>query len=187
LSIVPINYGRQQFDDSFLKVEIPTVPALDKSVVLMVGDEATAYIVPQFPASTRFVRICSNFISPGRNAKLDAQIRNILDQYDSSRTLIYYANEKEMNDAPPILAYFGIAKENRPCREIKSQTGNKGYLCQGSQMQKQAHKAANASQFRNVAGVKLAIAPREVPEAVIHAKQVGVSAIDVFLQGNADF
>lgn len=86
LSIVPINYGRQQFDDSFLKVEIPT-----------------------------------------------------------------------------------------------------GYLCQGFQMQKQAHKAANASQFRNVAGVKLAIAPREVPEAVIHAKQVGVSAIDVFLQGNADF
>jgi hypothetical protein len=165
-TVIPIDYGRQKFDDSFLQVEVPPIPDLDRSVVMMVGDEPTSYIIPRFPASTRFVRVSSNFFFPGRNAKLDRQIRDILAQYDITKTLVYVANAEEIDTARATISYFGIALEDQPCREINSRTGNKGYLCGASPAPKPGEsgpttRAANVPKFRDVDGVKLEVTPGE--------------------------
>jgi hypothetical protein len=166
LSVTPINYGRQEFDDGFLKVEIPPITDLDKSVVLMVGDEATAYIIPRFPARTRFVRVSSNFVFPGRNAKLDQQVRDILAQYDITHTLLYVSNAEEIEVARPAISYFGVMVEDRPCREIRSRTGNKGYLCGVVPVPKPGEApvstlATNVPRFLDREGVKLEVTPQQ--------------------------
>jgi len=129
LTVVPMNYGRQAFDDGFLRVEAPAIPDLDRSVVLMVGEEGTAYILPHFPPTTRFVRVFSNFVWPGRNERLDREIRGILGRYDLARTLAYLANTEEAVSARSTLAYFGLTLDGRPCWEIRGKPGNRGYLC----------------------------------------------------------
>jgi hypothetical protein len=127
--VVPADYGRRAFDDAFLKRTIPSIANLDKSVVLMGGSEATSYIVPQFPATTRFVRVASNFVFPGRNANLDLKIRGLLAQYDASRTLVYLANREESDDVRRNVAYYGVILDDRSCVEVRSNVGNSGYLC----------------------------------------------------------
>ncbi len=127
--VIPMNYGRQNFDNEFLKVEIPPIPELERSVVLMFGEEATSYMVPRFPATTRFVRLSSNFLMPGRNAHLDLEIREILARYDIARILAYVSNPEEVDLARNNLAYFGFALDGRPCWEIRAKAGTKGYLC----------------------------------------------------------
>ena len=171
LSVTPINYGRQEFDDSFLKVEIPQVPDLDKSLVLMVGDEGTSYIIPRFPPETRFVRLSSNFVFPGRNAKLDQRIRDLLAQYDIARTLLYVSNADEIEVARPTIAYFGVAIEDRPCQEVRSRTGNKGYLCGVVPAPKPGEApasalGANVPRFLDREGVRLEVTP---PQALAGA------------------
>ena len=166
LSVTPINYGRQEFDNGFLRVEIPQVPDLDKSLVLMVGDEGTSYIIPRFPAETRFVRVSSNFVFPGRNAKLDQQIRDILARYEVARTLLYVSNAEEIEVARPTIAYFGVTVEDRPCLEIRSRTGNKGYLCGVVPAPKPGEApppalGANVPRFLDREGVRLEVTPQQ--------------------------
>ncbi|MGD0099325.1 MAG: hypothetical protein ABSC60_03150 [Acidobacteriota bacterium] len=127
--VIPPSFGRKAFDDEFLRVEIPQIQDMDRSVVLMAGEEATAYIVPRFPSSTRFVRIVSNFVFPGRNAKLDEQIRSILAPYDAAHQLVYLANAREMASTRQATAYYGVTLNDQACREVRSRAGNRGFLC----------------------------------------------------------
>jgi hypothetical protein len=128
-SVIPADFGRQKYNDAFLKVEIPEMEGLDKSVVLMAGEEATSYIIPRFPPATRFLRINSNFFFPGRNTNLDNKIRKILAQYESGRILVYLANQQEKEPVRRAISFYGIGLEDRSCREVRSLFGESGYLC----------------------------------------------------------
>lgn len=173
--VIPINFGRQAFDDEFLRVEIPQIQDLDKSVVLMAGEEPTSYIVPRFPPSTRFVRIVSNFVFPGRNAKLDEQIRGMLAPYDAAHQLVYLANAREIEPARQATAYYGVTLNDQACREIRSRAGNRGFLCgtlgapnAGEPAPAPAHSPAPAPPptsepvFQKLKQVRLEVSPEEV-------------------------
>ncbi len=129
LYVVPLGFGRQQFNDQYLKVQPPAWPDLDKCVVLMGGDEASAYIIPSFPPTTRFVRLQANFIYPGRNINLDRKIRTILSRYGSDRTLFYLHSREELEMILPALAYFGIEADGTGCEPIRASWGEAGFLC----------------------------------------------------------
>lgn len=129
IAVVPLDLGRQKYEDDFLMARIPQVEGLNKSVVVMAGKEPTSYIVPQFPSSTRFVRVSSNFQRPGRNRNLDRKIRALLSQYDTDHTLIYVASRSEMDLTRREAAFYGVSLDEGSCREITSDSGNRGYLC----------------------------------------------------------
>jgi len=95
IAAIPINFGRQKFDDGLLKLQIPQIRDLDKSLVLMTGYEPTAYIVPSFPAGPRFVRISSTFTTPGRNPYVDREIKKILAAYDRQRIFAFIQRKKK--------------------------------------------------------------------------------------------
>jgi hypothetical protein len=130
LSVFPYDNGRTGYEHDFLKVEIPPIPLLDKYLVLMAGSEPTSYIIHQFPPSTRFVRVFANWMEPGRNTKLDQQIHEFIAQYDISRILLYCATDEEVQVANSTLYPLGISKNSRPCRELGSPLGHKGFLCE---------------------------------------------------------
>jgi hypothetical protein len=107
-TVIP-GYGRlKPFDDHLLDVNVPAIPELDKSLVLMAGDEATAYIAAQFPATTRFARVYANFYRPAVNLELDGVVRAILSKYDDSRMLAYISGPEKIRLMRSVLRYFGL-------------------------------------------------------------------------------
>ena len=128
-SVIRIDYGRQPFENGFWKVRIPHFEDLDKSVVLMLGEEATSFVVPSFPDATRFVRVSSNFLYPGRNASLDRKITEMLAPYSTGRTLVYLSGAEETDLATRTLPHYGFQVEVGSCRELVSRSGGGGYLC----------------------------------------------------------
>jgi hypothetical protein len=126
---IPLNFGREQFVEDYLKVRLPAWDHLGESVVLMAGIEGSAYIIPSFPRSTRFVRVESTFTHPGMNAHLDNKIRSLLAQYSPEKTLVYLHYFEELKTAAPAFGYYRIHVDGDSCAEVVSTLGNAGYLC----------------------------------------------------------
>jgi hypothetical protein len=128
---LPISFGRTEFANDLLKLEIPRVRELDQSVILMTAYEATSYIVPSFPEKTRFVRISSTFVTPGRNHFLDTEIRERLSRYDRRHTFAYVQNAQEIGLARLDASAYEINIDAHSCFEIRSleRKQNRGYLC----------------------------------------------------------
>ncbi len=129
LWVIAPDFGRRAFEDGYLRVEVPQIEGLEKSLVLMGGYEATSFVIPSFPAGTRFVRIRSNFHHPGRNVKLDQKIRALLEGYDVSHTFVYLAGEFERESVKRDASYYGVIVDDDSCRPIHSRTATSGFLC----------------------------------------------------------
>lgn len=140
---IPIQFQRQNFDDDFLKLQIPKIHELDESVVLMTGYEPISYIVPSFPANTRFVRLSSTYSTPGRNAFLDREIRKLLALYDREHTFSYIPAIDEIGLARLDTSFYGKMIDLHSCFEIRSGERNRGYLCRlsGSSIQEEENYA----------------------------------------------
>jgi hypothetical protein len=128
---VPIRFGRTDFADDFLRLQVPRIQELDKSVVLMSGYEPTAYVIPSFPAGTRFVRVSSTFATPGKIPRVDERIQTILTSYDSRHRLAYVRSIQEMGIARQDISPFGQSVDSKSCYEVRSRDRkeNQGYLC----------------------------------------------------------
>lgn len=127
--VVRPDWGRQEFNDDFLRVRIPPVRDLDKSVILMAGGEGSSYIIPSFPRSTKFVRVFSNLSSPGENPLIDRKILEILAPYGPGRTLAYVTNPDEIVHTMEAAAFYGVTLDHSACFEVRSGKENRGYLC----------------------------------------------------------
>ena len=128
-SVIPMDFGRQPFRDGLWKVLIPPIRDLDRSVVVMAGTQATSYIVPSFPATTRFVRVSSNFMRPGYSAGLDRKILQVLASYDPARILAYVSSADEMSLADSAIRFYGLRLDAASCRQLRSSSGRAGWLC----------------------------------------------------------
>jgi hypothetical protein len=145
LSVIPYDSGRIGYDYDYLKVEIPPIPELEKSLVVMGGAEPTSYIIPQFPRQTRFVRIAANWIQPRQNDNLDRQIRRIRSQYDAAHIFLYCANKEEVENADLTLYPLGLSRNGRQCHELRSPLGHKGFLCEVLSQVRQKSKSSSVT------------------------------------------
>ncbi|MBN1569108.1 MAG: hypothetical protein JXA73_14760 [Acidobacteria bacterium] len=141
--MVPADFGRQKFDDDFLKVAVPAIEDMDKSVVLMSGGEATAFIIPYFPARTRFVRVYSNFHEPGQCVNLDNKIHGILAKYDARHTYVFVAEGDDRIQMRRDLRHYGVEVDDKSCRQILRRAGNIGYICSAKKKDSQPSEILN--------------------------------------------
>ncbi len=128
-SAIPIDFGRQKFDDELLKAEPPQIKDLRTSAILMTGYEPTSYIVPSFPKTTRFVRISSTFITPGHNAFQDEEVRKMLARYDDRHLFAFVRSADEMGLSRLDAGFYGRSIDADSCYEIRPRERNRGYLC----------------------------------------------------------
>jgi hypothetical protein len=192
--MIPANFGRQKFDDNFLKAEIPLLEDLDKSVVIMSGLEGTSFIIPHFPPKTRFVRISSNFHAPGKNHRLDNKIRGMLAQYDAKHTLVLISEKQDKTAVRKELSFYGVKIDEQACRPVLRRTGDVGYLCAmpTDPLPAQAAPEHNLSAepiFKELPGVRLEIdAESAAGRDIIHLHLLGqsYSAIDLLYTINGE-
>jgi hypothetical protein len=157
---IPIDFGRQKFDDDLLRAEPPRLGDFEKSTILMTGYEPTAFIVPSFPASTRFVRISSTFVTPGRNSFQDGEIRKMLASQDDRHLFAYVKSGDEMGLSRLDAAFYGKAIDADSCYEIRPQGRNRGYLCgmmgaRPETNEKPVPTVGYVPRFKNMPGVQL--------------------------------
>jgi hypothetical protein len=157
---IPIDFGRQRFDDELLRAIPPRINDLGHSTVLMAGYEPTAFIVPSFPVRTRFVRISSTFITPGRNAFQDGVIRKILEPVADQHLLAYIKSGDEMGLTRLDAAFFGKEIDADSCYEIGPRGRNRGYLCamKGTRpetTEKPEPTVQYLPRFKNMPGIKV--------------------------------
>jgi hypothetical protein len=133
----------------------------------MGGDEATSYIIPSFPATTRFVRVQANFVVAGVNLFLDRKIQGILSRYGPDRTLVYLRNLEEFGAVAAAVFYYGITIDESTCTAVSASRGDAGYLCRASEG---SGSAGNVHFFEDPgypvfvkqSGLGLVVAPTEV-------------------------
>jgi len=162
--LIPPDFGRQVFDDQYLKVSIPEIQGLEQSVVLMGGEGPTSYIIPSFPSSTCFVRIRSNFFYPGRNQKLDEKVRGILKKYDANHTYVFIAGQFEKESVLHDAAFYGISTDERSCRQLQAGVREAGWLCRAALNADRPKQAKNSLAIENIkfveiSGVSLKVNP----------------------------
>jgi hypothetical protein len=192
--MIPANFGRQKFDDNFLKAEIPTIADLDKSLVIMSGMEGNSFIIPHFPTKTRFVRISSNFHAPGKNQPLDNKIRGMLAQYDAKHTLVLISEKQDKESVRKELSFYGVKIDKQSCRPVMRRTGDVGYLCAMSTdpmpaPEVPAHDSSTEPLIKELPGVRLGINPEVAASRdIIHLRLLGQKyfAIDLLYTINGE-
>jgi hypothetical protein len=128
---VPIHFGRAGFADDLVKMRVPPIRDLDRSVVLMSGYEPTSYIIPSFPVETRFVRVSSTLAAPGRIPAIDDRIKGILAKYDATHRFAFIRSIQEIGLARQDISPFGLIPDAASCYEIHSRDrkANQGFIC----------------------------------------------------------
>ncbi len=169
LCVVPGNFGRQPFDSAFLKTSVPSIEEIEESLVLMGGADPTSYIIPSMPAGTRFVRVSSNFLFPGKNVNLDRKIRTLLAEYDSEHTFVYFSGTAEKESVSRDAAYYGVFVDAENCWNVSSVGAPGGTLCEtmkssGSKLQSLPMAGVVEPVFQAKKGVRLIVAPAELED-----------------------
>jgi len=162
LCMIPADFGRQKFDDNFLKVEIPELEALEKSVVIMSGMEATSFIIPGFPPETRFIRISSNFYTPGQNAHLDNKIKRMLSKYEAKHTRVLIADKQDRETLRRELGAFDVKLNESSCRPVIHSTREIAALCETVTEMSPARnilepQSSEAPVFQDLPGVRVGL------------------------------
>jgi hypothetical protein len=194
LCMIPANFGRQKFDDNFLRAEIPAFAALEKSVVIMSGMEATSFIIPRFPPETRFIRISSNFYTAGQNAHLDNKIRRMLSQYDAKHTRVLIAEKQDMETVHRQLGIFDIKLDTPSCRPVIHPTHDIGALCETFSEMSPAREipephSSEAPVFKDLPGVRVRISSEAAAKGdIVHLHFSGnlPSAVDLLYTINGN-
>jgi hypothetical protein len=194
--MVPANFGRQKFDDNFLKAEIPTIGDLDKSMVVMSGGDATSFIIPYFPAETRFVRIFSNFSYPGQNVHLDNKILGILAKHDARHTLVLISESQDREQMRKDLGFYGVKVDDQSCRAVLRQAGDVGYLCgieTDSWRPPKTPKQQSSAEpvFKILSDVQLEISPKvagenDIVQLHVLGGKLNLKALDLLYTINGD-
>ncbi|AKE63711.1 hypothetical protein MYAER_1355 [Microcystis aeruginosa NIES-2549] len=73
-TVKPLDWWRMGWSDNYFGIDSQALKPYENSTIVIWGDEGTGYLVPHFPASTRFVRLRGNMgVSEGTLMRKNAE------------------------------------------------------------------------------------------------------------------
>jgi hypothetical protein len=120
------SWGREPWGSTWFGVRLPEqVP--DDALVLMVGDDPTAYVIPFFPPRVRFVRLEADLLPLARDAQLGDDIADVVATHHGSLRVLVGGHLGA--SARQALAAYGVRALPERCRRIESRLDDKLALC----------------------------------------------------------
>ncbi|NCC02766.1 MAG: hypothetical protein EOM37_01775 [Proteobacteria bacterium] len=117
LSIQPGSWGRKTpWLDKPAEVAIPDIAYPDNLMILMAGFEPFSHIVPSFPPHIPFVRIQSNFASPGEAKGINDVIMKKVKEHQGPFMLVIPDWQYDL--AKDALKYFNLTFSPKNCLDI---------------------------------------------------------------------
>jgi hypothetical protein len=130
---------RTAWTETVFEIDFPEFD-IDGSMVLITGGQAMAFLIPEAPENTRFVRIDSNLNYVGYSSveeryqnRLGERLAAEVGAHDGEFFIMYADGEEHY--AGPDLAYFGIERYADTCRVISSK-GPDMNICRAGRFRK---------------------------------------------------
>ena len=126
----PADWGRTPWRDPYIRVACELNPLPDEAVVLMLGQSPMAYIVPNFPPSTRFLRPEGNLGLDGQEI-YHLQIKSLADQnkQNGKLFLLWSLEEDTTTNPTKSLKRLGLTLKQLDCYDIKTNMRDRFKLC----------------------------------------------------------
>jgi len=90
----PLDWGRGPWSDPYIKVTSAPRELPDNAVIVMLGLESTAYVIPLFPSTTRFIRPEGN-LDLQNHHQFFQDIKKIIEDNKESKKLFLLFNEQD--------------------------------------------------------------------------------------------
>jgi len=119
LTVVPADWGRVPWSGGYFGVQPPPLAEPLRTMVLMTGHEPSAYLIPFFPPTVRFLRIQSYFTGPTAQPNaFDRQMRRDIDGHEGPIFVLFRSYEVETTRNA--LRHFGLALAPQPAMTIQT-------------------------------------------------------------------
>ncbi|TAL30976.1 MAG: hypothetical protein EPN97_11615 [Alphaproteobacteria bacterium] len=113
----PGDWGRRHdWADKIADVRRPVVTSPGNTMILMAGNDAYAYMIPEFPPEISFVRLQSRAFHPEQGWGINKLIWQRVYAHNGKILLLIPAGK--VNMSAPALHYFGLKLLPRTCREV---------------------------------------------------------------------
>lgn len=122
------DWGRTDWSSPYIKIDSSQYKAVDGGVVLMLGQAPTAYVIPEFPKSFRFIRLESNFIY-GYEYGFVEQIELIVQETTSPIYIMYEKSDSAVN-IDRSLQQFDLSLDQNDCSILINNIPDQIYFCQ---------------------------------------------------------
>ena len=114
----PADWDRVAFGDDYFGVAVPALAHPDRTLVLMADHDATAYLIPFFPATVRFLRMDGYFTGPTEAPhRYDRLLAETIRQHDGDLYLLVRSWERD--GAGRALALHQLAADWPGCANLK--------------------------------------------------------------------
>ncbi|HYM31486.1 MAG TPA: hypothetical protein VEU47_09320 [Candidatus Cybelea sp.] len=119
VTVKPANWGRVAWSDAYFGVPVPELRDPEHTMVLMVGPDPTAFVIPEFPKAVRFLRIEGWFTGPSAHPnRMDRLMYRLVQAHTGPIFVLFRANEQELT-ASDALASYGLEMQSPECRDLK--------------------------------------------------------------------
>jgi len=116
-SVLPGDWSRRKpWLERVVEVERPEIPDPQNLMILMAGFEPYSHVISEFPPAVPFVRIQSNFSSPGENKGINALLRKKIESHSGGFMLLIPKWQHQL--AGEALAHFGLKLLPQSCQKV---------------------------------------------------------------------
>lgn len=130
LVLQPGQWERVKWTDGrdYFGVEPPVFEQPARTLVLMAGWQPTSFVIPRLPRDLRFLRIQSNFTSPGDEENgFNDLMRGIVERHRGP--LVLLVKDHELRDAAGALATYQAKIDTAACRPLPTHLDRQLLLC----------------------------------------------------------
>jgi hypothetical protein len=121
------DWGRVSWGAKFVDVRLPAGVDLSSSTIVMTSLEPFSYVIPSFPAQTRFVRIESSFFTPDHRTKMAEEIAVALQ--DPGRSYHLLTTSASVEAAATPLSHYSMHVVSDSCASVTSNLDSNLVLC----------------------------------------------------------
>jgi len=127
----PSNWERSDWSDPYIEMESSMSISDEEILVIMLGYEPTAYVIPDFPDSYRFIRPTSNLLQPQNDYNYDLmkEIEELLEN-PSFPMYVLYSSYDQSSILDLDLDWLRLDLDNDTCIKIITNISNDLVFCE---------------------------------------------------------
>jgi len=127
----PSNWERSDWSDPYIEMESSMSISDEEILVIMLGYEPTAYVIPDFPDSYRFIRPRSNLLQPQNDYNYDLmkEIEELLEN-PSFPMYVLYSSYDQSSILDLDLDWLRLDLDNDTCIKIITNISNDLVFCE---------------------------------------------------------
>lgn len=129
LNFQPYNWGRVDWGADYLSAAPKKFRDPNNTMVLMLGNAPTSYVIPSFPGQVRFLRMEGNLITRTETGGFAAIIKEEVSMHKGDIFILFEQNDSSVN-IESSLSRMELKLDNSKCFELQTNIPDTIMMCQ---------------------------------------------------------